>query len=417
MTIFRRIRELIGPRAQTTVDSANVRRGDGVYESFTGGANGITEQSALRVTAVSSCVKLVAGAIASLPMHVYNRAPDGDLTRDINSDLWWILNEQFCPRWSASAGWSFLVASMLLHGDGFAEIKRSRANKITGIVPIHPNRVRVICTPDGMRLVYEIKPDPTIESPSSDVSAMRVLDQDDVLHVPGFGFNGIRGMSALRFSLATSGKLAVDAQNFSQRFLENMARPDYALKTEKRLSDDQYDRLMASVEQRHGGPYNAGKPMLLEGGLDLKTLTMPLEEMQLLETRKFQVEEIARAFGVQPFMIGHTEKTSSWGTGVESMGAGFVRYTLRDHLNTFQNEMNRKFFASADKCAEFDTAELERADTAAMYNAVRVALGRAGEPAFMTLEEARTMLRLPKKMVGTVPETQDLKGGSDESAN
>jgi len=141
---------------------------------------------------------------------------------------------------------------------------------------------------------------------------------------------------------------------------------------------------------------------------------MPLEEMQLLETRKFQVEEIARAFGVQPFMIGHTEKTSIWGPGVESMGAGFVRYTLRDHLNTFQNEMNRKFFAKSDKCAEFDTAELERADTAAMYNAVRVALGRAGEPAFMTLEEARTMLRLPQKMAGTVPNHEATKGGTDE---
>jgi HK97 family phage portal protein len=255
-----------------------------------------------------------------------------------------------------------------------------------------------------MRLVYEISPDPTIERPAPEVSRIRVLDQDDVLHVPGFGFNGLRGLSALRYSLRVSGRLAINAQDFSSKFLQNAARPDMALSTEKSLTEEQFNRLREMLAG-HQGPLNAGRPMVLEGGLDIKTLTMPMEDMQLIETRKFQVEEIARAFGVQPFMIGHTEKTSSWGTGVESMGAGFVRYTLRDHLNAFQNEINRKFWPRSTKfCAEFDTTELERADTKAMFEAVRIALGRAGEPAFMTLEEARHLLRLPKEMVGTVPQ-------------
>lgn len=417
MSILGNILARFAPKAQTTVDSANVRRGDGFYESFTGGIGAPSEQQILRVTAASACVKLVAGAIASLPMHVYRRAPDGDLSRDVNNDLWWMLNEQFCPRWSASAGWSFMVGSMLLHGDGFAEIKRNSTGTVTGLVPIHPSRVRVIATPDGERLVYEVQPDPTITMPDQSVSFMRVLDQDDILHVPGFGFNGLRGLSALRYSLANSGSLAINAQNFSASFLENMARPDYALRTEQQLSPEAFERLSASLDDKHRGPLNSGKPMILEGGLQVQTLTMPLEEMQLLETRKFQVEEIARAFGVQPFMIGHTEKTSSWGTGVEAMGAGFVRYTLRDHLNTFQNEINRKFFRTSRFAAEFDTTELERADTLAMFNAIRVALGRAGEPAFMTLEEARQMLRLPQKMVGTVPEAAQPEGVPDEPAN
>ncbi|MDZ7906328.1 MAG: phage portal protein [Cypionkella sp.] len=414
MAILDRLRNWIAPKPQAAIDSGNVRRGDGIFETFTGGYSSPSENAIMRVTAASSCVKLIAGAIASLPMHIYNRSLDGDLTRDVNSDLWWTLNEQFSPRWSASAGWSFMVGSLLLHGDGFAEILRNGAGLIVGLTPLHPNRVRVIATPDGSRLVYEVQPDPTIEAPSAQVASMRVLDQDDILHVPGFGFNGLRGMSALRFSLANSGSLAINAQDFSQKFLENMARPDFALRTDQQLTDEQYNRLRASLDE-HKGPMNAGRPMILDGGLDLKTLTMPLEEMQLLETRKFQVEEIARAFGVQPFMIGHTEKTSSWGTGVEAMGAGFVRYTLRDHLNTFQNEINRKFFRTARFCAEFDTAELERADTAAMFSAIRVALGRAGEPAFMTLEEARQMLRLPKKMVGTVPQTVLPEGAPNES--
>lgn len=127
-----------------------------------------------------------------------------------------------------------------------------------------------------------------------------------------------------------------------------------------------------------------------------------MEDMQLLETRRFQVEEICRVFGVQPFMIGHTEKTSSWGTGVEAMGAGFVRYTLRDHLNAFHNEINRKFFRTAARVAEFDTTEIERADIGVMVTALRAALGRAGELSMVSLEEVRRMLRLPAKISGTV---------------
>lgn len=402
MTFVDRIKRLFG--ARNDIGSAEIRRGDGVWESFNGSASAAlpapSEAQALAVTAVYACATLISGAIASLPMHVYRRSREGDLSRDWRSPLWWMLNEEFCPRWSAAAGWSFLTQSKLLHGDAFAEILRNRNGEIAGLIPIHPVRVRVICRADGERLVYEVQPDSTITQPTE--TALRVIDQDDMLHVPGFGFNGLRGLSALRNSLRGAGRLAITAQDFSANFLNNSARPDYALKTAANLTDDQFARMQDFLAQ-HQGAANAGKPMLLEGGLEIETLTMPLEEMQLLETRKFQVEEIARAFGVQPFMIGHTEKTSSWGTGVEAMGAGFVRYTLRDHLNAFQNEINRKFFRTSRNVAEFDTTELERGDTKAMFEAVRIALGRAGEPAFMSIEEGRTLLRLPRKMTGTVP--------------
>lgn len=412
MTLLSRI--LAAFRPQASVDSASVRRGDGVWESFTGGLSGApSERAVMQVTAVSACVTLISGAISSLPMHVYRRSTDGDLRREVNHDLWWVLNEEFSPRWTASSGWAFLTASKLLHGDGFAEILRSPAGRVVGLVPIHPNRVRVIATPDGRRLVYEIQPDPTVERPLPDVSRIRVLDQDDVLHVPGFGFNGLRGLSALRNSLRNSGTLALNAQSFSEKFLENMARPDFALKSPNVLNPEQFARLRADLDSR-AGPMNAGRPMILEGGLELQTLTMPLEEMQLLETRKFQVEEIARAFGVQPFMIGHTTTTSSWGSGIEAMGAGFVRYTLRDHLNAFQNELNRKFFRTTRYVAEFDTMELERGDTKSMFEAIRTGLGRAGEAPLLTVEEGRGLLRLPREMVGTVPANQGQTNEPDD---
>jgi HK97 family phage portal protein len=402
MSIFGNMkRRLFGPKAE--IGSAEIKRGDGVWESLGGSSAGgpPSESSALRITTVSGCVQLIAGAIASMPMHVYQRANDGDLKRDMNSPLWWLLNEEFSPRWPASAGWSFLVQSKLLHGDGFAEILRKPDGSIYGLNPIHPQRVEVIASPDGMRLVYRVQPDITIISPDANARRIRVIDQDDMLHVAGFGFNGLRGLSALRYSLSVAGRLAISAQDFSSSFLKNLGRPDYALATDGTLTDAQFSRLQDSLSQ-HVGPDNSGKPMILEGGLKIQTLTMPLEEMQLLETRKFQVEEICRAFGVQPFMVGHTEKTSSWGTGVEAMGAGFVRYTLREHLNAFQNEINRKFFRTASRVAEFDTAELERASIDTMMTALRTAIGRAGEDQIMSVEEVRTMLRLPRKITGTI---------------
>lgn len=392
--------------ARNQIESSQVRRGDTVWEALTGGVSGApSEASALAVSAVYACVNLRAGAIASLPMHLYRQAADGDRERDHSDGLWWVLNEEFCPRWTAAAGWTFLVASKLLHGDAYAEILRGPGGRISGLVPLHPQRVRVIAHPDGSRLVYEIQPDSTIERPSPAASKVRVLDQDDVLHVPGFGFNGLNGLSPLRHALRVSGRLAINAQEFSASFLKNMGRPDYALETTANLTDEQFERLRQQIDE-HTGPSRAGKPMILEGGINIKTLTMPLQEMQLLDTRKFQVEEIARIYGVPPFMIGHVEKNSSWGTGIEAMGQGFVRFTLRDDLNAFQNEINRKFFRTSRRVAEFDTAELERANTKEMFASLRVALGRAGEPAFMSLEEVRTKLNLPAKMRGTVPVAQ-----------
>jgi HK97 family phage portal protein len=142
--------------------------------------------------------------------------------------------------------------------------------------------------------------------------------------------------------------------------------------------------------------------MILTGGMDIKVLTMPLEDMQLLETRKFQIEEIARVYGIPPFMLGHNEKTTSWGSGIEAMGIGFVRYSLRQDLNKFTGEINRKFFRSARRVVDFDTTELERADTKSLFESFRIAVGRAGEPGFMTTEEVRDRLNLKRVPDGTL---------------
>lgn len=353
-----------------------------------------TEQTALTVSAIYASVNLIAGAHGALPVNVYRvDIENGERDRLFNDDLNWVFNEQMSPRWMAASGWEFLCQSLLLHGDAFAVIERGPGGAPIGMTPVHPKRVTVGVWPDGSRLAYAVEPEIVAGSPRN---AARVYDQDDILHVPGFGFDGLRGLSPLRHSLRMTGPTAIAMQDFSANFFANSARPDYALKTDQALGKDAVDELRNQIDEKHRGTANAHRPMLLHSGLDIKTITMPLEDMQLVALRQFQIEEIARIYGVPPFMIGHNEKTTSWGSGVEAMAVGFVRFTLRQHLNKFQNEINRKFFRTASRVVEFDTTDLERADTKSLYESLRIAVGRAGEPKLMSVNEARHVLRLKK---------------------
>jgi HK97 family phage portal protein len=396
------------PAIQNAAPLPNIVRGSSLWDDLvasSGGLPGITEHTALTVSAIYASVNLIAGAISALPMHVYRRAPDGERDRLPNDDLWWILNEQMTPRWSAACGWEFQGQSLLLHGDAFSKIMRTQNGTVIGLEPVHPNRVTVIPSSDGMRLIYVIAADPSLPV---GVSGQEVLDQDDVLHVPGFGFDGCRGLSPLRYALRMSGAVSLAAQEYSARFFANSARPDLVLHTSQALSPEVVDKLREQMGERHAGVSNSHKPMVLTNGLEAKIISVPPEDLQLIATRQFQIEEIARIYGIPPFMIGHNEKTTSWGSGVEQMGVGFVRYALRQHLNKFENEINRKLFRTAARVAAFDTTELERADTKSLFEAFRVALGRAGEPGFMTVEEVRERLNLKRK-----PDGQLSQGGTD----
>jgi HK97 family phage portal protein len=380
----------------SSVDSSLIVRGEGVFEALTGGLNsgGLmlpTELSALTISAVYASINLIAGAISALPVSVFSRKEDGELDKLPSDDLHWILNEQMTPRWSAASGWEFMVQSLLMHGDAFARIIR-KGPFVMGLEPIHPLRVYVMPNDDATRLIYIVDPDPLFPKGTQ----RAVLDQDDMIHVAGFGFNGYRGLSPLRHALRMSGAVSLATQEYAARFFANSARPDVYFTAPQNLGPDRVENLRDQLNDRHQGPHNAHRPIILTNGMDAKTLTLPIDDLQLLELRQFQIEEIARIYGIPPFMIGHNEKTTSWGSGVEAMGIGFVRYTLRQHLNKFQNELNRKLFRTAAKIAEFDTADLERADLSTMLTAYRTAIGRAGEKPIMTVNEVRSALRLNK---------------------
>jgi HK97 family phage portal protein len=365
-----------------------------------------TEQTIMSVSAVFGCVFLLSGAISSLPVQISKVDGKGFHEEIPDDPLWWILNEQMTPRWSAAIGWEFLSMSLLLLGNAYARILRGPDAMPIGIQPIHPSRVRVFLDVDNDRLIYSVDTDPA--APIADIKGgPKIYDQDDILHVPGLGFDGLMGMSPLRHALRVTGGVALATQDFSAAFFANSARPDYALATEKELSKEAIETMRAQIDERHRGPANAFRPMVLHGGLDIKNITMPIEDMQLLGIRQFQVEEIARVYGVPPFMIGHNEKTTSWGSGVEAMAIGFERFTLRPYLTKIENEFNRKLIRRGNRRLTFDTSDLQRADMKTFMEGLRAGVGRAGERQLISLNEARRKMRLKPTPGGDAIQTTD----------
>ena len=354
----------------------------------------VSEKTAMQVSAVYASVALIGGAIASLPLPVYKRTSDG--RERAPHDVWWLLNEEPNPDYPAATFWEAMVSSLLLHGDAFARIIRPTQGigpasqlsslKVISLEWVHPAQVTVV-KEDG-QMWYIIR-STTFEKPRKHPAA-------DIIHVPGPGFNGLRGMSQISYVLRTPAGIALAADKYSAAFFENGARPDFAVELNGDPTPEQQEMMRKSWSERYQGVDRAHTPALLTNGAKVHALTLNAEDSQLLTTRQFQVEDIARIFGVPPHMIGHTQNNTSWGSGVEQMGIGFVKYTLGRHLVKIEQELNRKIWPTREKYfVEFNTAGLERGDYKTRMEGYRVGLGRAGEPGWMTVNEIRRPDNMP----------------------
>ena len=197
---------------------------------------------------------------------------------------------------------------------------------MAGFEPIHPDRIEVRKV-DG-RLHYVIAPDPQGDAYDT-VTRTEVVDQDDMLHV-GAGFNGKAEPVSTPVRSAQPAGIAAAADNQSAQFMADGARPDFALEVPGDMKETSGKFFARAGSRAHTGQGAKKAPVVLAGGMKLHQLTLSSEDADHCDAG-FQVEEICRAFGVPPFMIGHTEKTTSWGSGIEQMSIGFVKYTLQRH--------------------------------------------------------------------------------------
>lgn len=375
---------------ETALSSDSIKMFEIFGDQRTAAGAVVNDKTAMRVSAVYSCVSLIAGSIAQLPLPIYEN--DGGTRKKIDHPYWWILNEQFCATWCAPAAWEFLIAQMLLRGDGLAYINRNRAGTMGELIPWPRDRVDVVEQPrtstrDPRRLQYTFHDD----------KGYFTADQDDVIHIPGFGFNGTCSMSVIQWGARNGIGIAIQGDEHAGKFFSEGGKPEVAITATGKMTPDMQDDFRAAWVAKYGGTQgNRRIPLILTEGLGVEELTMTAVDQQLLESRQWQVIDIARAFGVPPHMIGETTKASSFGTGIESMFIGFVKLTLGAHLKRIRGELNRKLFPRSTRYfTEHNVDALMAGDSKAQSEYFAKALGGPGTQGYMAVDEVRRLKNLP----------------------
>lgn len=346
-----------------------------------------TETTAMRVAAVYACVQLIAGVISSLPLSVFKRDASGT-PEGVQHPYWYLFNESACSEYISAAMWEHVIASKLLRGDGLAWLQRNGRGEITGVYPLNRDATEVQRQAGGWRSYTFWLPDGTVRS----------VHEDDVLHLASLGFNGLRSPSTIQeYAGRTAVSQALAQDQYAQNILAQGNHSDMLVTTSAKLGEDQKRAIADDMYKRYHGLDHAGKPMVLSGAeFKVDRLRISPVDLQLIEARQFSVIEICRIFGVPPHMIGATDKSTSWGSGVESMTLGFLKYTLKPHLVGFRQEINRKVFpANSDLFFDYDLESLLEGDSAAQAAFFSKALGGPGSQGWMTINEVRRRKNLP----------------------
>ncbi len=358
----------------------------------------VTPVSAMRVAAVYACVRLLAGGLAMLPMHVY-RASEDTRKRLYNNPLERLLNVEPTSRYSAAEHWEGVMADILLRGDAYTFIKRTHTGRALELIPLPHSAVSVKVDTSVWpnRLKYFV----------SDGMKAFGCDASDMLHFPGFGFDGTHGMSVIAFAArnATGNALAMD--KYSGSFFGGGANPSIVLSSDKEMPEELIERMRKEFVARYSGTDNMHKnPLILTEGLKAEKLTISASDAQLIEARQFQVIDIARAFGVPPHMIGETSASTSWGTGIESMNRAFVTWSLNPHLIRIEQEINRKLMVGND-FVEINRQALMQGDSKTQAEYLQAMLGGPGSgPGIMSVNEVRRVMNL-KPVKGFADEVYD----------
>ena len=275
----------------------------------------VTEQGSLGMPAVWRAVKLIAGTSAALPLHAYRYDDDVRVKVSSGAQAARILMSPH-PDLTPFELWEQVYAHIALWGNAYLRILRNRLGQIQELWPIHPARVRAGRESEAGKKIYEI-----------DGDQETAWFDDQILHIPGFGYDGVCGVSPIRAARQGIG-LALAAEEYGARLFGNGSLASGILQTEQRLDAGQADALKARWKAKVGGLDKAHEVAVLDSGIKFQQLSIPPEDAQFIESRKFQIDEVARMFGVPPHMLMQTEKSTSWGTGMEQQVLGWVKFDL-----------------------------------------------------------------------------------------
>lgn len=319
----------------------------------------VDEQTAITLTAVYSATKIISETLASLPLKVYENRDDGGRRELRSHHLWSLLHDSPNDIWDSYQFREFSEANLLLRGNMGAQIIRDGAARPRELWPIPYKYV----TPKTMGREIQFKVDvPESASPTGD-KIQKVLPGRDFLFIPGLSFNGIEGLNPIEASENALG-LGLAAEEHGASFLKNNAVPDGALQHPKKLGDDAEENLRKSINKRHKGSENSGRYMILEEGMEWQEIGITPEAAQLIETRKYQVREVARMFNIPPHMIGDLDDATF--SNIETQSLEFVKFTMRPWLTRWENALNDQLVSPnsrGDVFIEFNVEGLLRGDS------------------------------------------------------
>ncbi len=324
------------------------------FSFFLGGSTSgknVNERSAMQMTAVYSCVRILSEAIAGLPLHLYRYKSDGGKEKALDHPLYRLLHDEPNPEMTSFVFRETLMTHLLLWGNAYAQIIRNGRGEVVSLYPRMPNKMTVDRDSSGQ--LYYTYTRSQEDAPTTKGSSV-ILKPSDVLHIPGLGFDGLVGYSPIAMAKNAIG-MAIACEEYGARFFANGATPGGVLEHPGTIKDPA--RIRESWQSTFGGSTNSGKIAVLEEGMKYTPISISPEQSQFLETRKFQINEIARIFRVPPHMVGDLEKSSF--SNIEQQSLEFVKYTLDPWVIRWEQSMNRSLLNEKEKEALFVKYNLE----------------------------------------------------------
>ena len=318
------------------------------YTFYMGGSSSgkaVTERSAMQMTAVYACVRILSEAIAGLPLHMYRYREDGGKEKAIDHPLYLLLHDEPNPEMSSFVFRETLMTHLLLWGNAYAQIIRNGKGEVVALYPLMPNKMTVSRDDKGqLYYTYQKSQD---ELPKDNNNTV-ILKPRDVLHIPGLGFDGLVGYSPIAMAKNAIG-LAIATEEYGAKFFANGAAPSGVLEHPGTIKDP--SRVREAWQSQFGGSSNSGKVAVLEEGMKYTPISISPEQAQFLETRKFQINEIARIFRVPPHMVGDLEKSSF--SNIEQQSLEFVKYTLDPWVIRWEQSIQRTLLNPKEKKTYF----------------------------------------------------------------
>ena len=378
-------------------DKPQNRTSGSAYTFYMGGSTSgkqVTERSAMQMTAVYSCVRILSEAVAGLPLHLYRYKEGGGKEKAIDLPMYRLLHDEPNPEMSSFVFRETLMTHLLLWGNAYAQIIRNGKGEVIALYPLMPNKMRVDRDENG-NLYYEY-----VHS-SDEVDTMKNttvrLTPYNVLHIPGLGFDGLVGYSPIAMAKNAIG-MAIACEEYGAKFFANGAAPSGVLEHPGVIKDPQ--KVREAWQSQFGGSQNANKIAVLEEGMKYTPISISPEQAQFLETRKFQINEIARIFRVPPHMVGDLEKSSF--SNIEQQSLEFVKYTLDPWVMRWEQSLSRALFTEEEKKTlffKFNVEGLLRGDYQSRMNGYATAR-QNGWMSANDIRELENMDKIPAEQGG-----------------